>query len=815
MTVGASKSALQEMAPEPSASGMSGKIKLAIVAVLVAVVLMALLVLYVGQQVAAIQVAPPAASGPIYGGLTTDYYGALTYNYSNQLVEYARVAYTSNNVAAANLSLTVYTSKPVMPIYVINVESYCVQCFLPSTLFSTLNSTLSHSGLLFNASSLNYININQMDAIPKRSIVIIASGLMPNILLPNVTYTEGCQRYSNTTLPNLLSNGDVVLYVGRNLSRSVSCTGQIAQNSNATAEALKMPYMSYYNSTGFANTSNSNYTYNRLILNTPTFRFVPGLSFGSATSVSVLNGTFIALSNYPSAGWNNSALNLSSDIATVLASRYWIPFIAHGFTPLPQSSSGNYTIFTLNTLIPYSPSVSDIINSSYSLVFLNLSNANTTSKFESEFRIRMKQNGEIGLPPVVGLSQQAQISTQVFNSTHGSAVIAYVPLVDMNFTPAPQAPIRIGQVGASTLYSYQSFELPSGYYIARLDDQQNRTYSSALFQVANATIAPVVLNFNNGTFLFTAYSNGVPISGTAYTASVSGAYASQGTITGGDIRYSLPNGAALSHGNGTFEIMILGSNYYVPYQYQGAGLNIPPLYIAFAIALVFIIVLNRVLVPNNVEQYFVDVPEIKMSTHERAMESPDAVVAVFDKVNSFYHWRFMPLTPEEMRSGVSNFIKYGNTRISITLRNTYALLNVLIKKGLVESAGDYYAPSAWAAQSGHSIDYLVIYRKLRDYCIANAMMFTEMDASSKSDMIITNKGTQSYIKIYSDTAKIKDIEISQRSRSYIVFLDQEKKLSFMDKLYRSYGNNAEIIKLAIRYGNVKLVDAGDLEQIKV
>ena len=797
-----------------SIGGMGTGIKLILIAVVVAVVLVVALVVYVSQQVAAIPPSQPEASGPIYGGLTTDNYGALTYNYSNQLAEYARVTYTSNNVAAANLSLTVYTSKPVMPIYVINVESYCVQCFLPSTLYGTLNRTLAQSGLLFNSSSLNYVNINQMTSIPKRSIVVIASGLMPNILLPNVTYTEGCQRYSNTTLLNLLSDGDVVLYVGRNLSRSVSCTGQIVQNSNATANALAMPYLDYSGS-GFANSSDTNYTDNRLMLDTPTFRFVPGHSFGAATSVSVLNGTFIALSNYPSAGWNDSVDGLSSDIATVLASRYWIPYVAHGSVALPQSSSGSYTIFTLNTTIPYSPTVSSLVNSSYSLVFLNLSNANNTQKFESEFRLRMRQNGDIGIPPTVGISQQVQISAQVFNSTAGHAVIAYVPLYDMNFTPAPQAPIRIGQVGSSTLYSYQSFEIPSGYYIARLDDQQNRTYSSALFYVSGVNVTPINLDFRNGTFMFTAYSNGVPITGTAYTASVSGAYSSQGTISGGGITYILPKGVALNHGNGTFEISILGSNYYVPYQYQGAGLNIPPLYIAFAIALIFIIVLNRVLVPTNVEQYFIDVPEIKMNSHERAMESPDAVVAVFDKVNSFYHWRFMPLTPEEIRSGVSNFIKYGNTRISITLRNTYALLNVLVKRGLVESAGEYYAPAIWAEQSGHSIDYLVIYRRLRDYCIANAMMFTEMDTSSKADMIVTSKGTQSYIKIYSSTAKVKDIEISQKSRSYMVFLDQERRLSFLDKLYRSYGNNAEMLKLAIRYGNIRLVDTGDLDQLRM
>ena len=111
--------------------------------------------------------------------------------------------------------------------------------------------------------------------------------------------------------------------------------------------------------------------------------------------------------------------------------------------------------------------------------------------------------------------------------------------------------------------------------------------------------------------------------------------------------------------------------------------------------------------------------------------------------------------------------------------------------------------------------YLVIYRKLKDYCISNAMLMTEMGASSKADVIVTNKGAQNYVKIYSEDMKVKDIDISQKIRTFIVFLEEEDRLSFMDRLYKSYSDNAEILKMAINYGNVKLIDSSNLDELRL
>ncbi len=775
--------------------------------IIVGLVIMLGTVLYVQGQLKTIENAPAnVISGPILGSLSLEQHGILTYNYSTYLVGYSKVHYVQANATNASISLSIYPSNPTEPIYLVNVEGYCIQCFIGSSLYGALNTSMHTYGLILNRSSLNYIDINKLSSLPKNVVVVIPSGLIPNILLPNVSYTERCTNYANVSIVSMLNDGDTIIYVGRNFTRSVSCSGQIAQNTNQEISTL-LPYSNY---------TSENLTNASLFFTRPTFFLEPGKSFGKVTSAHILNGTLVAMSNYPSVGWNNSVGNLASDISKVIESRFWMDPIAYGALNLTNSKSMNVTLFTTSSQISYSPTASQQINSSYALIRLNLSNAKNYQEFEMPFKYTLRQNGLISLPPVVGLSQNTQISTQIFNSTNNRTAITFVPILNSNLTEATNNPVHIGQTGATAIFTFAPFYLPSGYYIAQLVDQYGSIYSSALFYVANSVVTPTNLDFKNVTFSFAVASNRQPVNGVDYQISINNAYNSSGVINNGVIHYTLPQGTSLSVGSGYFILEMMGRTYTIPYQYQNQNnVQIPPLYIAFAIAAVAIVILNKVLVPPNIDEYYIDVPDIKPAKLEHAKESSDSILSVFDKTNAFYRWNHMPLTAEEVKAGITTNIKYGTTRMSITLRNTYAILNGLVEKGLVQMADDYYAPTKWIRDYGYSMAYLVVYRKLKDYCISNAMLMTEMGTSSKADVIVTNKGAQNYVKIYSSDMKIKDIEINQKIRTFIVFLDEESRFEFMDKLYKSYSNNAEILKMAINYGNVKLVDSNNLGELKL
>ncbi len=786
-------------------------IKLAAIAFAVLIVIFILISLYIRSVISGIPVPVPSPTGMILANFSEVSRGVLTFNFASQLVEYARIHYTESNATSMNASITVFKSNPILPIYLVDTQSYCEQCFIPSTLFGYLNSSLSSDGLVLNRSSFRLININELSSVPKGAIVIIASGLMPNILLPGETYFEQCPRYTNVTLLSLLSAGDTVLYVGRNLSTSVSCSGQVILTSNQTLSSLG----AIADWSAPQNTLGVNGTTNPLYLKNQTFEYTAAPGYGTSSYISILNGTFVVLGNYPSAGWNDSAFLLSSDISKVILSRYWAPVLASGAIPASApSNSGNFTIFTLNNVLPNIPSSAGIINDSYSLVQVHMSNGHRYLNKEILLKYKFLQNGTLSIPPIVGQSQQVQIESQISDSA-ARTIIGHIQIYNQNFSVAPQSPIPIGQIGASIIITSTSFLLPSGYYIASLIDQNGVQYSSALTYVQNSTIVPVKEDFKNASFIFSATSNASQVNGVQYQININGAYSENGTASGGVINYYLPKGTALSYGSGSFNVRMLNDSYSIPYSYTNPGIVIPPLYIEFAIAAIVIVVLNKVLVPSSSDLYYIDVPEISHTKMEHVKESAETIISVFNKVNDFYKWRYVPLTAEEIKSGISSNVKYGNSRVFITLRNTHSILNKLVKDGVLVSTDEYFAPKSWISDSGHSIDFLVIYRKIRDFCIANGMMSTEMDTATKWDMVVTRKGTQKYIKIYSENFKIRDIEINKNIRTFVVFLNEDNRLDFMDKLRKSHGKNAEILKLAIKYGNVKLTDSENLDVLSI
>ena len=118
-------------------------------------------------------------------------------------------------------------------------------------------------------------------------------------------------------------------------------------------------------------------------------------------------------------------------------------------------------------------------------------------------------------------------------------------------------------------------------------------------------------------------------------------------------------------------------------------------------------------------------------------------------------------------------------------------------EGKLENASNYYAPSVWVETSGHSVEYLTVFRKIRDYCVSHAMLFTDLDAIENADMAITKNSKQIDVLIYTTHAKMKRITLSKDSRTAIVFLNEDVMRDFFDKLYSSFGEDVEILKMGI------------------
>jgi hypothetical protein len=722
----------------------------------------------------------------------------LSYGSASSSAIYSLVSYASSNATNATVTMSIYPKDPIAPIYLLNVSSYCVSCFSENQLGSDLESSLINYDLLRNSTSFSYINASSLSSIPRGSIVVIPSGLMPFFML-------------NGTQPMLLSlmqRGDTVIYAGLNFSSSIGTGGLIFVNPPSTMAALAASNLGTAPFNSSAKTEQANLSFSK-----PTFVFAEGSRYGNVTYASSGNGTLVAFSNYPTSSWV-SASAMADDIAKAINASFWIQPLGYSVNQLDlaSKSSGNLGVFAALSQAGNAAKSGSVmnINGSYTLITFEARNAQHFSVRKTVSQNFYVPKGSVSLPAEVGITQNIPILIQVLNESPN--LLVHLDIYDLNSSYIGSIPIGFSNSPLG-IAKYHAFTLPPGYYLLKLKDFNNNYYGGALFFEAGINITPTGLDFRNGTFSFSASSNGVPVQNATYTAHLNGLYGSSGSIANGAISYSLPKGTPISYGNEKFTFSIFNVNYTYSTVYQSSIANIPPIYIEFGIAAIVVLLLNLILKPPNRDEYYIDVPEFPPSKRERVRVSSSAVLGVFDKVNYYHHWKYMPLTAEELKLGIGNNIRSNNMPISITTQNAESAIASLVRSGSVIGAGGYYAPKAWIEASRHSIEYLTIFRKLRDYCVSHAILFTDLDSTDVADMLITKEGKQMSVFIYSSSEPMKKLKISRDSKSAIVFIDEEAMREFTKKLYDSFGKEAEVLKLSIEYNYVRLVDSDHLDQL--
>jgi hypothetical protein len=727
---------------------------------------------------------------------------ALFYNNSHGISIYSLISYRLVNATNASITLGAYTKNPMPRIYLLNVSTYCLSCFSESALRADLVSDLGAYGLL-NASGFSYLGLLNASLIPKGSIVIVPSGELP---LPLANST-------GATLFRMLNQGDTVIYAGRNLSSEIRYDGVTFSASPSTTALLIQ-----YNLSPAQFTGNPKVVFNaqNLSFKGPTFQFAYGSEYGNATFVNSRNGTMIAFPNYPTSAWNNAS-NMAWDIAKVIDSRFWIPEIGQGsggFATAPQASGG-YGVFANVTGSSFNTSYARAaaVNASYSLVTAVFRNPRHSDTVQLSFRNGYAWNGTVDAPAVIGEGQEASITVSAV-SRISTSVQLHIDVYDRNMSQIVKS-IRIGTgsvPSGSVVEVTPTFSLPNGYYILALKDFYNRYYAESFFHLANATIGLTSGDFKNGTFAFSVYSNGLPVSNASYSLTLDGAYEANGTVSNGTIVYRVPKGA-INYGSHEFAIALFGNTYLIPEQYVQTIFYVPAIDLEFAVAIVVVVLLNFILKPPTRDEYYIDVPEFPPLKKDKVGVPSGSVLGVFDKINYYYHWKYMPLSVEEVRLGINSNIRINNMPVSVTTQNTDAILSQLAAKGDLVGALNYYAPKAWVDASNHDVEYLLIFRKLRDYCVVHSILFTDIDMEQTADLTITKEGKQGSVFVYSTGSKPKKVTISGESRSFLVFLDETRKQEFVNGLYSSFGKDAETLKLGIDYNYLKLIDCDHLDQM--
>ncbi len=393
--------------------------------------------------------------------------------------------------------------------------------------------------------------------------------------------------------------------------------------------------------------------------------------------------------------------------------------------------------------------------------------------------------------------------------THSSVPIQIQPHLSIyteNMIKVSTIPLSsISAIGNFTFVKLIKSSLAPGDYIMQLKGFSDNLYASALFSVPPVNVAYTYSNYTSNSFRFYLSSDGAPLTGVGYTMTLNGKYPSNGTLTNGTIIYSLPNGISEQFGTLNFTAKILSQKFSYVASNPAPVIKITSKDIALIVVVVLMLLMVTMVRSPNRDDFFIDVPHMPKQQRTFITLNAQDVMPVFQKLNTYYHWRYMPLSISEFKLAIASNIRYNGIPVNLTPSNVEVLLDQLIANGLVISADDLYAPKSWIEESKHDIEYLAVFKKLRIYMVTHAYVFTDLDTSQNADMNVVVGGERHNVIIYAPSSKFKNIPVTANSKTFIAFMNDDRLEDFKDRLYSVSDAGAEQLKLYISAGYVKLV----------
>ncbi|MCL4404809.1 hypothetical protein M1583_02370, partial [Candidatus Marsarchaeota archaeon] len=679
---------------------------------------------------------PPPAVLPTTMKAYVSYQALLDNNGALYAVPYAAVSYDVANLTEVYFNATLLKSEFPSHIYILNASATgCVNCGDFQSFASDIGSYLSLYGLESEVGNLTIINASGLKSIAPDSILIIPNGLMPTGLLSSNS-TNG-----TTLLHYLLGKGTSVIYIGQDFSHVVLQNGVIVPNTRIPS----------YLQTTSPSTSNSVFSFD-----SPTFSFSSGKDYGPVTYVNALNGSVVAFSNYLDSWPSPSAA--ASDIAKTVSLGFWLPSYASGSGSLSLNSSKyysgtlgiemlrptvNYTAQNVRALSSGWLHVETYTNSSYG------ASGKSVYTYENEPSSYIN-NGTISIPTKIILGTPLSITMEIYtNSSVPVSIQPHLSVYTTNMVKVTTIPLSaISASGNFTFVKLFKLTFAPGNYIMQLKGFSDNLYASSLFDVPPVNITETYSNYTSNKFDFYLSSAGTPLTSLPYRITLNKKYGVNGTLTNGSIYYSLPSGTGEQFGTLNYTIEILSRNYSYVASNPAPVIRITSKDIALIIAVVLILLMVTMVRAPNRDDFFIDVPHMPKQQKTYIELNSNDVIAAFQKLNTYYHWRFMPLSVNEVKLAIASNVRYNGIPVNLTISNVEILLDQLVANGLVLSAGGMYAPKSWVDDSKHDIEYLATFKKLRLYMVTHAYVFTDLDISQTSDMNVVINNERYNVVIY-------------------------------------------------------------------
>ncbi len=209
----------------------------------------------------------------------------------------------------------------------------------------------------------------------------------------------------------------------------------------------------------------------------------------------------------------------------------------------------------------------------------------------------------------------------------------------------------------------------------------------------------------------------------------------------------------------------------------------------------------------------IDIPDFPSIDAIKIPLGRDAFVKMFEDINTFYKWRYTPVSIQDIKRQLSN-IYYRGSRIYASDFNIEYIMDMLKKEGYVKEEMDFYGLTSWEKDSGFSVRQLAMFRSLRDMCIENIIPFSEIGRTKGYHAELKLMWNSLFLYFY-EPKEIRYIKENFRKLIkgglvFILFEDETSKKGFLDSI--SDGSRlSSALKFYIDTGDLMIMTMGELE----
>lgn len=658
---------------------------------------------------------------------------------------------------------------------------------------------------------LNEMSLDQVETLPAGSVLIIPSGLLP----------EKLTQPGNANLLTLANRGVLILYIGQRFdSEGFTITESGSRKGISPEFASKLPFTFVP-----ANLVSSNKSLN--ILNTYYMAKTSSgnsgtLLYGTISLVTTQQGgKLLLVPQVLDHGWNSPAL-AAEDIDKIITEIKWaLPQNERQHTYSIQGNASDYSFF-------FSPPFSEKEKTIVARVIAS-HGGNTTEKLHV-FYMRQDVKGNLFfsedmLHLVSGTITEKEtsfIAALRENTTEERRL--FMSVRDINGNELLRTPLAQGASGRVPLLGDTEFSerlnLDKGVYLASVVDEDNKPYARMIIEIIDVNISVVSQSFDKNLFVFSSTVDGQSIKINQVKVIVDGKYSYQFTDSS-EFRINMEKdlrGEQLSPGNHSFVFEYSGLKKVVVLQrFASSQFYENPIYwIMGIIALLIFVGTPYLAALLRKEMYALDIPDFPPLSRIKIPMKKEMVFGVLEKVNEDYKWKNTPLTLEEIKKGFKKII-YQNRAVFISDYNLEYILEKLHNKGDVKSALEYYGLTKWEVETGKSIKYLAMQRKIRDICINEAIAFSRSEEKTKCDMYLKVLGQDVFVYIMDLPATREEkltlaLRAIQKGLVVLLFENAEEKKDFEDTI-NSASEGGGLVKLEIMAGSIVPLEIKELEKM--